>query len=245
MPDVGYCTSEDVASAMNEKDIDNFTEPAKVTDAILGQTEWLQESTDRHWFTTETSPPDPLPTAPRTHAEDVLTVPASPHPAPSQQYRHPDVGGLRYPRPVAGNYAAVDLGRRDVSEITELLVLDATGSPTDWTVEKTEGRGEDYYLQVDDSHGVSTLYLSTTSLPARQNWAEAVIASYEYGIEGVSDTVRRAVALRASAQLMLDDDTDVAIPNDGQLISIETKADKMRREARDLLSIHMVSHSLA
>lgn len=242
---IGYCTPDDVRAALKEQDLQGqITEP-DVTPAILGQTEWLQETTHRHWYTTTSNPTDPLPTAPLTHDEDVLSLPASPHPAPSQRFHRADVGTIRYPRPVQGRYTAVDLRRRDVRSITELLVLDETGEPTDWVAEKTEGRGEDYYLQVDDSDGISTLYLDTRSLPPRSTFGEGVIATYDWGIDGISETVRRAVALRAGAQLVLDDDTQIGIPDSGQLVSLESKAQAMERQAEELLDIHMLSHPVA
>ena len=247
MPGIGYCTPEDVRKALQEKDLSADLSTDIVESAIFGQSEWLRESTHRHWYepdadTDADTGNDGLASAPLTHAEDVLSIPSSPHPAPSQGYRHADgIGQLRYPRPTSGRYTAVRLRRRDVRTISELLVLDATGSPTDWATEKTEGRGEDYYVQVDSADGLSTLYLDTASLPARQNFGDAVIATYDYGVEGLSNTVRRAIALRAGAQLVLDEDAQIGIPDSGQLVSLESKAQAMERQAKDLLSIHVTT----
>ena len=245
MADPGYCTSADVKRALKGEGFSGAlgAEPKIVEDAITGQNEWLRETTHRHWY--ESGSQEDIFTSAQTHDEDVLHIPASPHPGPSQQYRHSDIGTIRYPRPTQGRYTTVDLRRRDVQTISELLVLDATGEPTDWATEKTQGRGKDWYLQVDSSDGISTLYLDTASLPPRQNWDGAVIATYEWGIDGLSDTVRRAIALRAGAQLILDDDAQIGIPDNGQMVALESKAQRMRKDAKELLSIHMLETPIA
>lgn len=254
MAGTGYCTVGDVRRALQETvaDFDSGAWGASnhqvVVDAIAGQTEWVRETTHRHWYESGGISEDDenvIPSSAQTHDEDVLTVPASPHPAPSQQYRHTDVGNLSYPRPMAGRYVELDLRRRDVSTLTELLVLDSTGDTVDWTAEKTEGRGEDYYLQVDDSNGLSTLYLDTTALPTRQNWENAVIASYEYGIDGIPGTVRRGVAFRAGAELLMDDQANLGIPENSQLVAAESKKQAMENKADELLSIHMLEAPVA
>ena len=245
----GYCTTEDVRKVLQEQSLSAELNPDIVTAAIHGETEWLQERSHRHWFAPAPNEnEDLLPTGPRTHDEDVLSIPSSPHPSPSQPFHHQGgVGRRRYPRPMSGRYTSVDLRRRDVTALTELLILEETGDPTDWVAaaSKTEGRGGDYYLQRDDSDGLSTLYLSTTALPARSTFEDCVIATYDYGVEGVPDTVRRGVALRAAAQLVLDDDAQIGIPDNGQLVSLESKSQALRKKAADLLSIHLIDTPIA
>lgn len=239
MTEIGYCTVDDVRRALQEKDLDGALADASnqaVLDAITSQAEWLQETTNRHWYEPGGLPEDShgvIATDPLTHTADEQDIPMSAILTADDTIS---------PSTRIGSYTPVELFRRDVQTLTELLVLNDAGGFDDWVGDTayTEGRGEDYFLQVDDADGWTTLYLDTDSLDDDDltDYRNAVVASYEYGIQGVSSTVRRAVALRAGAQLVLDDDTEIGIPDAGQLVSLESKAQAMERQAEELLEIH-------
>ena len=54
--------------------------------------------------------------------------------------------------------------------------------------------------------------------------------------EGVPRTVRRAVALRAGAELA--EEAVIEIPSNTTLYNVETKADAMREKADELLEVY-------
>lgn len=243
-----YATPDDVRHVLQVKGLadpgqagGSATGKDHVRAAIAGQSEWLQETTNRHWFEPDVDPEGTdLYTEPLTHRNDEVSIPSTPH-ADNRQMQVAASRQARYPVRHGGPYTRVKLTRRDVQEITELLVREPGGGYGDWIADdaKVEGRGEDYYVQKDDDVGFSRLYLHTRHIRALSGFANAVVATYDYGIEGVTDTVRRAIALKATAQLVHDDDASVAIPNDGSLISLESKAEAMEREAEELIDIHM------
>lgn len=228
----GYCTAEDVRRALQDVDLEGETAVEFAQDAIEGQTEWLRKRTGRHWYDSTVSG---LFDGVESYGEDVLDVPSTPHPGPAV-LRHHDQ--RNYPKRTAGPYTSVTLTKRDVSSLTSLDIRDPSGGTTDWVADSrfASGRGEDYYLQVDPSSGQSVVYLHAGSLPAMWNYSSAVIASYDYGQDGVPETIRRAVAMRAAADLVMDDDGDVGVPDSGQLVSVQSKADQLREQADDLLS---------
>lgn len=237
--DVAYCTPEDVRKQLQDVDLDGPTSEEFVKATIVGESEWVQEETNRHWFATD-SFEGTLAIEPLTHDHDEQDIPSSPHADHVQAFR----GGRRrqkprYPVRYAGPYTRVALQRRDVSDITELLIRQQDGSVVDWVDDdrRTEGRGEDYYVQVDDASGRSHLYLHTGSLPHLSDFDAAVTVSYEYGTE-LTQTVRTAVASIAAAKLLRDDEQATAIPDSGQLVSLETKADTLYKRGLRLLEIH-------
>lgn len=236
----GYCTTEDVRRVLQNAEFSGaLAEDANqaVKDAITAQSEWLQETTNRHWY--EPGGDALVYDEPLDHTE-TLDVPSSPHADHTQMFHG---GGPnrqpRYPKRFGGPYTRVRLTRRDVTDVTELLVRDSSGDVTDWTDEKDEGRGEDYYLQVASDTGFTRLYLHTGALPRLRDYSAAVTPTYEYGIDGVSDTVRRAVAMRAAAEVVIDDELQTLITDAGQLVNVETKAQQWERQAEELLEVHL------
>ena len=244
--DVAYCTLEDVREVLQKAEIsfgdaelaDEFVEAA-----IFGESEWIQEDTNRHWYDADAEIDDPddiLADGPLTHEHDEKDVPSSPHSDHVQMFGRGRGRQARYPTRFAGPYTRVALTRRDVSEITELLVRQQDGSVDDWLANgrRSEGRGEDYYVQIDDALGMSRLYLNSKSLPRLSDFGAAVVATYDYGIPQIPKTVRTATACFAGAHLLRDDESAVAIPDSGQLMSLETKADKLYDRGMRLLEIH-------
>lgn len=242
--DVGYCTLEDVREVLQELDLTGPVGPGFVEGAILGESEWIQEDTNRHWFDAsgiEDDDDNLVATEPLIHEFDEQDIPSSPHSDNVQTFRGGKTRGTaRYPVRHAGPYTRVPLTRRDVRELTKLLVRNQDGSVTDWINDdrREEGRGEDYYVQVNDSTGQSYLYLHTGSLPRLSDYGSAVTVSYEYGVDEVPKTLRTATACLAAAHLLRDDEGAVGIPDSGQLIPVETKADKAYDRGLRLLEIH-------
>ncbi|ELY96760.1 hypothetical protein C482_15336 [Natrialba chahannaoensis JCM 10990] len=240
----GYCTVEDVNRVIHESDFTGGLESADnqaVVDAITGLTEWLHEEHDRHWYDpdgTDEDDHDLIPTEPKTHQEDEHDIPSIPHAGP-QQMQVAASHQVRYPVRHAGPYTRVQVSRRDIVEITELLVRDRSGDVTDWVEKHEEGRGQDYYLNSDDSSGITYLYLHTGTLPNLRDYGNAVIVSYDWGIEGLSSTVRRAVAQLAAAELLASsDEAGLGIPENANLQATESKVQAMERQAKEKLGIH-------
>lgn len=229
----GYCETDDVRQALQERELSAELNTTFVTAAIEGENEWLRRKTNRHWFDSSDTTGE-LFTSALSQSMELQDVPSSPHPQGNQLPRADT--DTRYPRTVSGGYAKIVLDRRNVQSITQLDVRTGRRDWTDWVAasDKTEGKGDDYYLRVNPTTGVSELYVSVVGLSV-DSWDDAVEVSYEWGVDGIPETIRRAVALRAGASLVMDDDAQVGIPNDGQLVSVQTKADKMQSEADRLL----------
>lgn len=255
----GYCTVDDVRRVLQEVEftgaLDEDSEQA-VVDAIVSQTEWLQETTNRHWYESGGISEDThglVPSSTRTHTEDEQDIPTKAFLTTERRVRprgltfrleDPDDpaehGGLA-PRTFRGPFTRVTLHRRDVQTISELLVLHSENGYEDWVAgTETEGRSGAYYTQVDDSTGLSRLYLDTNSIDDElENYSSAVVVTYDYGIDGLTGTVRRAIALRSAAQLVRDDELTVSVPDQGQLVNVDTKAQAWKNEADELLEIHL------
>ena len=242
----GYCTVDDVRRVMRETEFSGaLDEDANqaVVNAIASQTGWLQKRTHRHWYEPNGVDGDDRGIVfdePLDHVHDECDVPSSPHAGNAQRFRGGHGGhGPRYPVRQSGPYTRVTLTRRDVQDVTELLVRQQDGSVDDWTEMYDEGRGEAYYLQVADGSGRAHLYLHTRLLPRLSDYGGAVVATYDYGIDQLSDTVRRAVAMRAAAQLLVDDEAGLSIPSEGQLMGVESKVQALERQADELLEVHL------
>lgn len=236
----GYCERDDVRRVLREASFngDLGQDGQIVDDAIAGQTEWLRKRTRRHWFDTSGGT-TLVPTSTRSVTNITLDVPSSPHRQDRQLLRSDQ--GVRYPVTHAGRYVKVRLPHYDVSSLTTLDVRQTDGDVEDWVAagDKTQGRGDDYYLLTDGDTGASHLYLNASSIGARIDFGDLLTLDYDYGVDGVPETVRRATALRAAAELVLDDDAAVGIPDNGQLVAAESKADKFRKQADRLLQPYL------
>lgn len=226
MTDKGYCTVSDVESVLQEVDLaaKHGGDDSQIVDAITAQSEWLQETTNRHWY--ETDPEDSLLyDAPLTHDKDVQDIPTKAAFALGEDLEA---------------RSTLQLFRRDITELTELLVIDDEGNYVDWvdSSDHTEGIGEDYTLLVDDADGWSDLVYDTDNLSDVDTFTRGVIATYEYGIEGITPTVRRGVAALATLILLADDEAALGIPDNGNLVPADSKISVIREEAERLLEIH-------
>lgn len=263
MADVGYCTVDDVRRALRDEDLPGDADQDRgiVLDAITAQTEWLQEQTHRHWYESggiSEDTDDLIPTSTLTHDKDEQDIPtraflttgeddrssyypptwidSDPNDDPEPDYGEMD--GLS-PQQHRGPFTQVSLYRRDVQTLSELLVLSSTGYE-DWVAsdDYTEGRTGDYYLQVNDSTGLTHLYINTESLDDDlEYYAGAVVATYDYGIDGLTSTVRRAVAFKAASDLA--EDAAMQIPDNSKVYNVESLAEQFERKAEELLKIHL------
>lgn len=271
----GYCTLEDVRRALREASLpgDISQDQRLAIDAIVAETEWMEKTYKRHWYApTGASILDEateitIPTSPKSRddEEDIPTrsflttgsderssyyppawVDYDPDDDSSPEYGEMD--GLA-PMTVQGDYAAIELARRDAESIQALHVRTEDGTFEDWAASSdyTEGSwppsGEDYYLRVNNG-GWSRLYIDTTNLLVEDeddefvldSFANAVYLEFSYGHEGIPRNVRRAVALRAGADFA--EEAAVQIPDNAKLYNVETEADRMREKAEELLEVY-------
>jgi len=236
----GYCEVDDVGSVLQSDLAGANPATGEVEDAILGQTNWIRRRTNRHWYDSSGSTAGLIPTSPRSVSEIRLDVPSGPH-AQDRQIRRGE-SATRYPTTVAGPYAKIRLPHYDVQELTRLEVRDRDGGVTDWVAasDKVAGRGEDYYLGTEtDERGTSHLYVRAASIGPRIDYSELLTLAYDYGRDGVTETVRRAVALRAAAELVIDDEFEAALPNDTPAVNVQTKADQYQSRADELLDPYL------
>lgn len=237
----GYCTIDDVRRALRQADLpgDAAQDPGIVTDAIGAQTEWFEKEYKRHWYAPDASAGSLLAAAPKTR-DDEESIPT----------RSAMVAGDdATPRLYQGDYARIELARRDANTISELLVRAPDGTYTDWVAsdEYDGGRwpdalGQDYVLRVNNG-GVSHLYLDTMNLYNAEeetyvldSFVNAVYVTFEYGHEGLPRTARRGIAFRAAADLV--EEAAIQIPENAQVYNIETKAEELRTQAEELLGVY-------
>lgn len=236
----GYCTVDDVRRALRAKDLPGDAAQDKdiVVDAIAGQTRWLQSTTNAHFYEPNGISEDSIsliPTSTIEQGPEELDVPSTPHP------QHSTMWSSRrdwYPHRTNGPYCRIPLAKHGADTITTLEVRDAGGSFTDWTTDASKVAGDDYELFVDaapDTPSDSHLNLRAASLPAIQHFDNAVRVTYSYGVDKIPRTIRRAVAMRAAAQLLTDDEASLGIPESTSMVSAESKVQAMERQAEELL----------
>ncbi|MDR9431731.1 MAG: hypothetical protein RI568_13670 [Natronomonas sp.] len=140
-------------------------------------------------------------------------------------------------------YTRIRLERRDVGAVNVLSVVNADGGYDDWVASSdydggvgNQHRGEDYWVRVNNG-GWSELYLDVHAMDDYlATLSNAVYVDIDYGHEGIPRNVRRAVALRAGAELV--EEAVIEIPQNATVYNIETKAEEMRSKADDLLEVY-------
>lgn len=131
-------------------------------------------------------------------------------------------------------YTRITLNRKDVTAVNELSVVNEAGGYDDWTVDKTGGvgnqnRGEDYWVRINNG-GRAELYLDVHAMDDQiPSFSNAVYLEIDYGHEGIPGNVRRGVAFLAASELIVDDEAVAQIPDQGQLVNVETKAERWER----------------
>lgn len=234
----GFCEESDVRAALQEKNLTGPTGTDNVEPAIESVSDWLAKQGNRYWYD-DSGSGTLVPSSPATAAEVTLSVPSSPHAQRGQLYSHHD--GMRYPVTQAGPYARIPLPHGYVAELSQLEVRDRAGGVTDWVADSEfdEGRGEDYYLVSDDRHsyGRTYLHLRAASIGARVDFEHLLTLAYDYGASDPDDwrDVRRGVAQLAAAQVVVDDDVLTSIPDDGQLVGVDTQRQQLLDDAMDAL----------
>jgi hypothetical protein len=242
MTDIGYCTVDDVRRVAQEASFSGAyaQDPQLVEQAITGQTTWVQKNTGMHWY------------VPGGVSEDDAGIISTDPIARDDEHSIPTGAGVVIdgetpdPKRAHGTYTRVRLAKRYVkTPLTLLKVRDpeASSGYTDWVADGdiTEGFGADYRVQVN-SGGFTEVYLDTETLAPDADdvtidrYTNAIYIEYDYGEAELPDTVRRGVAMRAYAELVLDDDLQTSLPDDGQLTSVETKAERLISRADELLN---------
>jgi hypothetical protein len=238
----GYCTLEDLRRALREAELpgDLSQDTQIAVDAITAQTEPLEKSLKRHWYeptgiSEATAITIPTGTQSRDDEEDIPTGGAF------------VVGEPAMPKTYQGSYTRIELARRDVDTIAELLVRTADGSYEDWVASNEysggpwpSALGQDYYLRINNG-GWSHLYLETDNLLVDgeddeyvlDSFANSVYVSYSYGHEGIPKTVRRAVAFKAASDFVQEAAVD--IPDNARVYNVESLAEEFERKADELL----------
>lgn len=227
----GYCVVEDVRTAAQEANLSGPFDTAFIEPAIESVSDWLRKKSGRHWYDSTGSTSDLVATSTRSATNVVLDVPSSPHRQDRQLFR--DGQGVRYPVTHHGPYAKIPLSHAFVESVTTLDVRDRDGGVTDWTTvsDKIEDRGEDYYVLEEDQegYGASYLYIRASSVGARTDYDGLLTLDYDYGLDAQDEAwqdVRRGVANLAAAQVVVEDNVLTSIPDNGQLVGVDTQYDK-------------------
>ena len=234
----GYCERKDVRRALQKASFDGAigSDGAIADAAITGLTQWLRRRTRRHWYDSGGGT-TLVPAGPRTVSEIRLDVPSGPHRQQGQLLH--DSRHIEYPVTHSGSYCKVRLPHYDVETLHTLAVRDRDGTVTDWVSDSrySSGRGEDYYLHTEgDEFTRSYVYVNARSIGGRTDFANLLTVGYDYGTDQQDDdwsTVRRSVAMLAAADLVMDEDVKTAVPDDGQLVSVQTKAERYVQRALD------------
>lgn len=235
-----YCEIDDVQTALQHADekMTGSLADGNVQAAIHAASRWLRSAADTHWYDSNADASDLIDTAPASTTDRQLDVPSSPHAQRGQLFKASDErGNPRYPKTHAGPYCRVRLPKAHVESIDTLKVRDRAGEVEDWVAasDKAEGRGEDYYLHVEGgAHGRSYLYVHAGTLAPLTHYTDALTVGLSYGRDWDDapwDDVRRGVAALAGAHLITDDELQTLIPDSGQLIGVDTKADRLLSEA--------------
>jgi hypothetical protein len=240
----GFCETDDVRAALQEKNLSGPTDTDNVEPAIESVSNWLAKQGNRYWYDSGGGG-TLVPSSPATASEVTLSVPSSPHAQDRQLYHNAD--GMRYPVTQAGPYARLPLPHGSVQSLTTLEVRERAGGTTDWVAdsEHVQGRGEDYHLVRDDRHsyGRTYLHLRAASIGPRVDFEYLLTLEYDHGNDDPDDwrDVRRGVAQLAAAQVVVDDDVLTSIPDDGQLVGVDSQRQQLLDDAMDALEPYTVA----
>jgi len=131
---------------------------------------------------------------------------------------------------------AIHLRHTDIKALTngtdKLEIWDGS-SYVDWLATKTEGRNNDYWLE--ETKGI--LYLR---YPYRFYAKQAIRLTYRYGKTVVPGDIKRATAMIAAINLLLNDDRSSALVETGDptRISYNDRASKMQARVNKILKNH-------
>lgn len=151
-----------------------------------------------------------------------------------------------HPENTTPAYTRIRLNRKDVSAVSELMVVNESGGFDDWLQDKTGGignqyRGEDWWVRINN-RGVAELYLDVQQMGEEiASLASAVYVEFSFGEDEIPMSVRRGVAMLAASQVVIDEEYLSGMPEQGQLVQVETKSEKWERTGYRLLGEHFVS----
>jgi hypothetical protein len=148
-------------------------------------------------------------------------------------------------------YARITLARKDVTSLDKLLVVNESGAVEDWVASNDHdtgvglaNRGADAWVRLNNG-GISELNIDVHALDDDiPSLANAIYAAITYGTDGMPRRIRRGVAHLVGADLVLNDEFMTAIPDDGQLTSLETKAQRWGRTGVQKLGQDVVDESI-
>lgn len=227
----GFCETEDVRKAL-QKASSSFGSGSLATDivesAIEGASNWFARASNSHWYDSGAAAGDLIDTSVASASGVQLDVPSSPHAQDRQQISHRR--SARYPVTVAGPYAEIPLPHLHVSNLTKLEVRERGGETTDWVADssRTSGTGNDYYIQQrgQNSYGRTYLYIHARGIGARTNFDRLLTLEYDYGLDWATEEwndVRQGIANLAAVSVVDDDNVLAQIPDNGQLIGVDTQ----------------------
>lgn len=245
MPDA-YAETEDVRQVLQEASLSGPLANNNTEAALERVSDWLRRQSRGHWYDSGGST-TLVPSSSRTASAVTLDVPSSPHRQRGQLFTHDrDIRDQRYPVTRRGSYVRLTLPHRHVTALETLEVRDIAGDVEDWVSasDKQSGRGEDYYLEQNDRHpyGRTHLFLRAASIGPRIDFDGLVTLSYVYGLDAATEEwqdVRGGVASAAAAELVIEDDVLTAIPDDGQLVGVDTKRQRLVDDARSYLEPYL------
>jgi hypothetical protein len=147
----------------------------------------------------------------------------------------------RYPLQNNSPYTRIRLDKHYGGSLSALEVQDTGGGWTDWVADSNYEAGTDYELYVEAGSTSSPSYVDLRArlLPRLSNYDNAVRVSYDYGRSELPQTVRRAVALKTAAELLApDDDASLGIPENANLVAVESKVQALERQAEEKLEVY-------
>lgn len=228
----GYCEPDDVRTALQNESLGGSVSASIIEPDIAAISDWLRKMSNRHWYDSSGVASDLVATEAESATNVRCDVPSGAH--ANDRQIHLGDRGVKYPRSIDGPYCRIPLPHAFVESLTTLEVRQRDGSVVDWTSasDKASGRGDDYYLLEEDKegHGRSVLRVHEASIGPRVDYDGLLTLDYEYGLDAQDqqwDDVRRGVAALTAAQVIVEDDVLTAIPDNGQLVGIDTKAQRL------------------
>lgn len=222
-----FCEEADVRKALQKVELKGSISSEFVKSAIKSASDWFKRQTNGYWYdsgggvTLVDSSTDSV-------TEVRRSLPASPHRQPGTIVS--DKPHVQYPVTHDGAFAKVRLPHLHVSTLNKLEVRDFKGGVTDWVADSgfASGRDEDYYLQQDatDSYGRTYLYVNASSIGRRRDFSNILTLDYDYGLDYQTtpwDDVKRGIANLAAAELVDDDNVLAQVPDNGQLVGVQTQ----------------------
>lgn len=253
---VYFAELNDVRSALQKRALDAPTGDANnddgplaediVEDAIRAASDWFRRATNGHWFDSTATTSDLVDSSAASTSQVKLDVPSSPHRQRGQLTS--SYTDAQYPVTTTGPYARVKLPHPFVNTVTSLQVRERGGGVEDWVSasDKVEGVGEDYYIAQpgQNSYGRSYLYIRASSIGARHDFGNILTLDYDFGLDyqtGTWDDVKRGVAHLAAAELVDDDSVLAQIPDNGQLVGVQTQRENLVQRADKELGPYLSS----